>query len=47
LGLSIPYRPEGHIEDINIKETLEKVKSKVGMLKILGSYPAADEKLYT
>ena len=31
----------GHIEDKNIKETLEKINSKVGMLKILGSYPAA------
>lgn len=31
----------GHIEDALIKETLDKIKSKVGMLKILGSYPAA------
>lgn len=31
----------GHIEDKPIKETLSKIKSKVGMLKILGSYPAA------
>ena len=32
---------KGHIEDRHIKETLEKINSKVGMLKILGSYPAA------
>jgi prephenate dehydratase len=32
---------KGHIEDRNIKETLDKIKDKVGMLKILGSYPAA------
>jgi len=32
---------KGHIEDMIIKDTLERVKSKVGMLKILGSYPAA------
>ena len=32
---------KGHIEDKTIKETLLKIKSKVGMLKILGSYPAA------
>ncbi len=32
---------KGHIEDNMIKDTLDKVKSKVGMLKILGSYPAA------
>lgn len=32
---------KGHIEDRTIKETLLKIKSKVGMLKILGSYPAA------
>ncbi len=32
---------KGHIEDSLIRETLEKIKSKVGMLKILGSYPAA------
>jgi prephenate dehydratase len=32
---------KGHIEDRHIKETLEKIKDKVGMLKILGSYPAA------
>lgn len=31
----------GHIEDKAIKDTLESIKSKVGMLKILGSYPAA------
>ena len=31
----------GHIEDKPIKETLSKIKNKVGMLKILGSYPAA------
>ncbi len=33
---------KGHIEDRIIKDTLERVKSKVGMLKILGSYPAAE-----
>lgn len=32
---------KGHIEEKAIKETLEKVKAKVGMLKIIGSYPAA------
>ena len=32
---------KGHIGDGIIKETLDKVKGKVGMLKILGSYPAA------
>jgi len=32
---------KGHIEDMAIKETLTNVKTKVGMLKILGSYPAA------
>ncbi len=32
---------KGHIEDRRIKETLEMIKDKVGMLKILGSYPAA------
>jgi prephenate dehydratase len=32
---------KGHIEDKIIKDTLEKVKAKVGMLKILGSYPSA------
>ena len=32
---------KGHVEDKTIKETLSKIKSKVGMLKILGSYPAA------
>ncbi len=31
----------GHIEDKTIKEILDRVKGKVGMLKILGSYPAA------
>ncbi len=31
----------GHIEDKIIKETLDRVKTKVGMLKILGSYPIA------
>jgi prephenate dehydratase len=31
---------KGHIEDMIIKDTLTKIKSKVGMLKILGSYPA-------
>ena len=32
---------KGHIEDMTIKETLLRMKNKVGMLKILGSYPAA------
>ncbi len=32
---------KGHVEDALIKETLDRIKSKVGMLKILGSYPAA------
>ena len=32
---------KGHIEDRIIKDALDRVKSKVGMLKILGSYPAA------
>ncbi len=32
---------KGHIEDRTIKDTLDKVKTKVGMLKILGSYPSA------
>lgn len=32
---------KGHIEEKLIKDTLDKIKSKVGMLKILGSYPAA------
>ncbi len=31
----------GHMEDGIIKDTLDKVKNKVGMLKILGSYPMA------
>lgn len=31
----------GHIQDEVIKDTLVKVKNKVGMLKIIGSYPAA------
>ena len=33
---------KGHIEDRIIKDALERVKSKVGMLKVLGSYPAAE-----
>lgn len=32
---------KGHIEDRTIKDALDSVKGKVGMLKILGSYPAA------
>ncbi len=32
---------KGHIEDKAIKATLDKVRKKVGMLKTLGSYPAA------
>jgi prephenate dehydratase len=31
----------GHIEDKMISGALDRVKSKVAMLKILGSYPAA------
>ena len=31
----------GHIENEVINETLENIRNKVGMLKILGSYPAA------
>lgn len=31
----------GHIEDKAVNDTLLRVKDKVGMLKILGSYPAA------
>ncbi|MCX9075380.1 MAG: prephenate dehydratase [Candidatus Methanoperedens sp.] len=31
----------GHMEDRVIKDTLDKVQGKVGMLKILGSYPYA------
>jgi prephenate dehydratase len=31
----------GHIEDRIIKDALDIIKNKVGMLKILGSYPAA------
>jgi prephenate dehydratase len=32
---------QGHIEDKMIKDTISKIKGKVGMLKILGSYPIA------
>lgn len=32
---------KGHIEDKTIQETLSKINSKVGMLKILGSYQSA------
>lgn len=32
---------KGHIEDRLIKDTLETIKGKAGMLKVLGSYPAA------
>jgi len=32
---------KGHIEDKTIKDTISRIKGKVGMLKILGSYPAA------
>jgi prephenate dehydratase len=32
---------KGHIQEKSIKETLDRIRSKVGMLKILGSYPAA------
>ena len=31
----------GHTEDRLVKEALDRVKGKVGLLKILGSYPAA------
>ncbi|MCZ7357071.1 MAG: prephenate dehydratase [Candidatus Methanoperedens sp.] len=32
---------KGHIDDRIIKDTLDRIKSKTGMLKILGSYPSA------
>jgi prephenate dehydratase len=32
---------KGHIEDKTIRDTISRIKGKVGMLKILGSYPAA------
>lgn len=32
---------KGHVEDRIIIETLENIKKKAGMLKILGSYPAS------
>jgi prephenate dehydratase len=32
---------KGHINDKMIKDTISRIKGKVGMLKILGSYPAA------
>jgi prephenate dehydratase len=32
---------KGHLEDKTIQDTISRIKSKVGMLKILGSYPAA------
>ncbi len=35
----------GHVEDGTVKDALEKVKGKVGMLKILGSYPAAEPRI--
>jgi len=34
---------EGHIEDVVVKEALENVGAKAGMLKVLGSYPVAVE----
>ncbi len=34
---------EGHIEDAIIKEALENVEAKAGMLRVLGSYPVAVE----
>jgi len=34
---------KGHIEDRTIKDALDRVKSKVRLLKILGSYPAAKQ----
>lgn len=37
---------KGHIEDKIIKDALEKVKSKTGMLKILGSYPVAEDPVF-
>ncbi len=37
---------KGHIEDKIIKDALEKVKSKAGMLKILGSYPVAEDPVF-
>lgn len=33
----------GHIEDDTIKNTLKAIKNKVRMLKIIGSYPAAQD----
>jgi prephenate dehydratase len=32
---------KGHIEDRTIRDTISRIKGKVGMLKVLGSYPAA------
>jgi prephenate dehydratase len=32
---------KGHIEEKTIRDTISRIKGKVGMLKILGSYPAA------
>ncbi|VVB89286.1 Prephenate dehydratase [uncultured archaeon] len=34
---------KGHINDKNVKKALDKIKSKVEMLKILGSYPVANK----
>ncbi len=35
---------EGHIEDKNVRETVEAIEEKVRFAKILGSYPAVKEK---
>ena len=32
---------EGHVNDVLVKEALEAVKGKAGMVKVLGSYPRA------
>lgn len=35
---------EGHIEEKNVRETVEEIEGKVRFAKILGSYPAVKEK---
>ena len=32
---------EGHMNDSLVKEALESIKGKAGMVKVLGSYPRA------
>ena len=34
---------KGHVDDVNIKESLETIRGMVGMLKIIGSYPVASK----